>query len=77
MWGGVTITKGDNKLNADLILNIYKIKIEEGENTKKTKIFFLKCKFFLMERFFGSEQRQVSIQCDVQGIHTESLLLFI
>lgn len=45
--GGVTITKGDNKLNADLILSIYKIKTEEGENTKKTKIFF-----FLKRRFF-------------------------
>lgn len=30
-----------------------------------------------MEKFFRSEQRQVSIQGDVQGIHTESLLLFI
>lgn len=57
-WGGVTITKGDNKLNADLILNIYKIKIEEGENTKKTKIvfFFWNADFFF---FFNGKVFQV------------------
>lgn len=38
--GGVTITKGDNKLDADLILNIYKIKIEEGGKHKENKNLF-------------------------------------
>lgn len=48
------MTKGANKVKADLILSIYKIK-QKGEKTQKKKFFFLKRRFF----FFNGKVFQV------------------